>query len=144
MAKYEEAERRAFAELAGDVGLSAARRELGYPSSWATGKKWTEEFGIEIELDELKAKASAYNNWYKDSELLIAQQDLIARARDLMDSKTLNPAELEKLGQTIKRATEMIRVIDGKANVYTAKEDTTELEALQMYDEFQRSRADDA
>lgn len=136
MAKYNEAERRAFAELAGDVGLSAARRELGYPSSWSTGKRWCEEFGIEVELDELKSKAASFATWYKDSELLIAQQDLIARARDLMDSKTLSPTELEKLGQTIKRATEMIRVIDGKANVYTAKEDTTEVEALKMYDDW--------
>ncbi|MCD2156027.1 hypothetical protein LQL77_20055 [Rhodococcus cerastii] len=144
MAKYSEVERRAFAELAGDVGLARAKRELQYPSSWSTGKKWCEEFGIEIELDELKAKAASFNSFYEETELRIIQQDLIIRALELMDDTNLTPAELDKLAATIKKATDSIQMLRGKATSRTAVEDMTDVEALKMYDEFQRSRADDA
>ncbi|MCW2087810.1 UNVERIFIED_ORG: hypothetical protein M2328_001090 [Rhodococcus erythropolis] len=144
MAKYSEAERRAFAELAGDVGLARAKRELQYPSSWSTGKKWCEEFGIEIELDDLKSKAAQYNSFYEETELRIAQQDLLSRALELMDDPNLTPAELDKIAATMKRATDSIQMLRGKATNRTAVEDTTDVEALKIYDEFQRSRADDA
>lgn len=143
MAKYSEDERRAFAELAGDIGLARAKRELQYPSSWSTGKKWCEEFGIEIELDELKAKAASFNSFYEETELRIIQQDLIIRALELMDDTNLTPAELDKLAATIKKATDSIQMLRGKATSRTAVEDTTDADALKLYDEFQRSRVDD-
>jgi len=142
MAKYSEDERRAFAELAGDVGLARAKRELQYPSSWSTGKKWCEEFGIEIELDELKAKAASFNSFYEETELRIIQQDLIIRALELMDDTNLTPAELDKLAATIKKATDSIQMLRGKATSRTAVEDTTDVDALKLYDDFQKSRAD--
>ncbi|MFF1554996.1 hypothetical protein ACFVX3_28655 [Rhodococcus erythropolis] len=137
MAKYEEDERRAYAELAGDIGIRPAMRELGYPSSWATADKWCKEFGIVVELDELKAKASAFNMFYHDTEQTIAYQDLIADARAKQLDPATSPSDLERLAKTIKMAIDGIRLIQGKATtVRASNEDTTEVEALKLYDDW--------
>ena len=140
MAKYTHEERKTFAELAGDVGLAKAKRELGYPESWSTGKKWCEEFGIEIELDELKSKAAQYNSFYEETELRIAQQELLSRGRDLLQDPALTPAELDKVAAAMKKATDSIQMLRGKATSHRAPEDTTDADALKMYDEYQKSR----
>ncbi|BDE58986.1 hypothetical protein GS433_18860 [Rhodococcus hoagii] len=142
MAKYTDQEIAAAVELAADVGIAATRRELGYPSSWATLKRWCDEAGVEIELDQLKSKAAQWNSFYEETELRIAQQDLLARALELMDDPDLTPAELDKLASTMKRATDSIQMLRGKATSRTAVEDTTDAEALKLYDEFQKSRAE--
>ncbi|MCP2316729.1 hypothetical protein APR12_002069 [Nocardia amikacinitolerans] len=54
----------------------------------------------------------------------------------MMNDPNLSPEQLDKLSNTIKKSIEMIRVINGKANNYQAKEDTTELEALKLYDSW--------
>lgn len=140
MAKYTHEERKTFAELAGDVGLAKAKRELGYPESWSTGKKWCEEFGIEIELDELKSKAAQYNSFYEETELRIAQQELLSRGRDLLQDPALTPAELDKVAAAMKKATDSIQMLRGKATSHRAPEDTTTEDALKLYDEYQKSR----
>lgn len=144
MAKYEYEERRTFAELAGDVGLARAKRELQYPSSWSTGKKWCEEFGIEIELDELKAKAASFNSFYEETELRIVQQDLIIRALELMEDSNLTAEKLDKIAATIKKATDSIQMLRGKATSRTAVEDTLEVDAIKLYDDWKASTAGDA
>lgn len=140
MAKYEYEERKAFAELAGDVGLAKAKRELGYPESWSTGKKWCEEFGIEIELDALKSKAAQYNSFYEETELRIAQQDALMRGLDLLDDPKLTPAEYDKIVNGLNKATNSIQMLRGKATSHRAPEDSINEDALKMYDEYQKSR----
>ncbi|WP_157107668.1 hypothetical protein [Nocardia amikacinitolerans] len=136
MAKYTEEEIAIAVEMAGDIGIAATRRTLQYPSSWNTLYRWCKDRGVEIELSELKSKAAHYNCFYQDTEQQIALQDLIDRAREMMNDPNLSPEQLDKLSNTIKKSIEMIRVINGKANNYQAKEDTTELEALKLYDSW--------
>ncbi len=140
MAKYDYEQRKTFAELAGDMGLAKAKRELGYPDSWSTGKKWTEEFGIEIELDALKSKAAQYNSFYEETELRIAQQDALARGLELMEDPNLTPAEYDKIVNGLNKATNSIQMLRGKATSHRAPEDTTSEDALKLYDEYQKSR----
>lgn len=134
--KYNEDEKKTFADLASEIGLTAAKRTLGYPASWHTAKSWCDELGIEIVLDELKQKAAAYNSFYDETELQIVQQESIQRARELMENNSLTPAELDKLQNTITKATNTIQMLRGKATAYHAKEDNTELEAMKLYDSW--------
>ncbi|ORI20200.1 hypothetical protein [Rhodococcus sp. 1168] len=78
MAKYTSEEIEHAVELAQDIGLAATRRELGYPSSWSTLKRWCDEAGVAIELDALKSKAAQFNSFYEETELRVAQQDALA------------------------------------------------------------------
>ena len=135
--RYNEDERRAYAELAGDVGIRPAMRELGYPSSWASGRAWCAEFDVDVELDELKAKAAQYNTFYNDSEQIIAFQDLIADARAKQLDKTTSAADLERLAKVVKMSVDGIRLIQGKATVNApAKADTTDAEAAKIYEQW--------
>lgn len=137
MPRYKEDERRAFAELAGDIGIRPAMRECGYPSSWASGRAWCAEFDVDVELDELKAKAAQYNQFYMDTEQTIAYQDLIADARAKQMDKTTSAADLERLAKVIKMSVEGIRLIQGKASVNTpAAADTTDAEAAKIYEQW--------
>lgn len=123
-------------ELAENIGLSAAIRELGYPS-FHTMKKWCVDAGVEVELDEVKQKAANWNTWYHDSELLIAQQEIIAVGMEKLRDKTLDANGLDKISNAFKKASEMIRTIQGKANSHVpAKEDTLEAEAAKAYEDY--------
>lgn len=142
IAKYSEEERRAFAELAGDVGIPKAKRELQYPESWSTGKKWCEEFGIAVELDALKSKAAQYNQFYEETELRIAMQDALARGIELMESNDLKPADYDKLVNGMNKITNSIQMLRGKATSHTAKEDTLDAAALALFDQYTKSKVD--
>ena len=141
MAKYTYEERKKAAEMAGDIGIPATMRECGYPKSWASLRDWCSEFGVEIVLDELKSKAAQYNSFYEETELRIVQQEIIARSRELMESPTLTPAEMDKLSAAIKKATDSIQMLRGKATSRTAVEDTTDADALRLFDQY-RADAD--
>ncbi|MET7769908.1 hypothetical protein [Nocardia sp. NPDC005366] len=135
--KYNEEQKRAFVELAGETGLTAAKRTLGYPNHWVTAKKWCDDAGVEIVLDELKQKAAEYNSFYQETELLIVLQESIQRARELMESQDLTPGEHDKLVNGIVKATNSIQMLRGKATNYRpSQEDTTDAEALKLYDSW--------
>ena len=123
--KYSEEEIKAFVELASEVGINRARRELKYPSAWIVGKKWCDNAGVVIALDELKQRASQHNQFYQDSELLLALQDSIDRAIELMKDPALSPGDLEKLTNTIKKSSDMIRTIQGKSTKESAAIDSS-------------------
>lgn len=120
MNRYTEAQKKQFVELAQELGINRARRELGYPSAWIVGHNWCENAGVVIALEELKQRAAQHQQFYTDSELLLALQDSIERAMELMANPNLSPVELEKLTTSIKKASDTIRSIQGK----DAKADT--------------------
>lgn len=120
MNSYTEEQKEQFVALAQEIGINRARRELGYPSAWIVGHNWCENAGVVIALDELKQRAARHQQFYTDSELLLALQDSIERVMELMANPKLSPTELEKLTTLIKKAPGTIRSIQGK----DAKADT--------------------
>lgn len=143
MAKYSEEEQALAVELAQDIGLAATRRELGYPSNWSTLKRWCDEAGVSIELDALKSKAAQFNSFYDETELRIAQQDALSRGLELLESKTLTPAEYDKIVSGMKKITDAIQMLRGKATSRVAKEDTTDDEAQKIYEQWQAEQSSD-
>lgn len=134
MASYSDDQKKEFIDLAADIGINRARRELGYPSNWIVGKKWLDDAGVVIPLDELKQRGSQYNQFYSDSELLLALQDSIERAMELMADPKLSPVELEKLTTAIKKASDSIREIQGKTAKNESSTDKNIEELLNKFD----------
>ena len=87
--KYSEDEKQTAAEMAGDIGIPATMRNLGYPAQWITLKNWCNEYDVEIVLDDLKSKAAEYNQFYNETELIIVHQEVIARGRELLNEGNL-------------------------------------------------------
>ncbi|WP_328496773.1 hypothetical protein OHS59_31745 [Streptomyces sp. NBC_00414] len=127
--KYTDKEKLAYLEKATEVGHSRARRELGYPSSWSTANDWAKAFNVTIALSDLKQKSSAFHQWYREEELLIAMQDIIDRGMEYInENQGLTPDEYKKVTEGVKRAVETMNLIQGKATTRTGAEtaDTTD------------------
>lgn len=121
--KYTDTEKRDYLDIASQVGHSRARRELGYPNSWSTANLWAKEYGVEIALDELKAKSAAFNQWYGTEEQLIAMQEAIARGSEYINTKDdLTPDEYKKTVEGMKRAIETMQLLQGKATSRSGQE----------------------
>ncbi|MEU3552732.1 hypothetical protein [Streptomyces fragilis] len=125
--KYTEEEKLAYLEKASLIGHSRARRELGYPNSWSTANSWSKEFGVEIALSELKQKSSAFNQWYREEELLIAMQDIIDRGMEIVNERPdITGDELKKTAEAVNKAVQTMNLIQGKATSRNGTEQPSE------------------
>ena len=135
--KYSEEEKQKAAEMAGEIGIPATMRTLGYPAQWVTLKNWCDEFKVEIVLDDLKSKAAEFNQFYQETELIIAHQENIARGRELLQDPNLTGADYDKIVNGMKKSTEMIQVLRGKPSNRTSngEGDDTEAEFLKLFED---------
>lgn len=132
--QYTKEQKQEFVELAQQVGIQGARRELGYPSSWRNGRRWCDNAGVVVERDELMQRARAQREFYRDEELLLAAQDLIDKAQELMKQPGLTAAELEKLSAVVKRAIADVRNIQGKNVVVDSETDRNIANLLEKFE----------
>ena len=136
--KYTDEERAAFLELAAEVGITRARRQLGYPHSWASGDRWIKAAGIEVPLDEIKAQAAAHYDWYKAEEALVAAEEGIRRVYEtLTTALEITPDDQKKLAEALQKHTNTWRLLQDKATAIneTQHKDSTDVELMQLLSE---------
>lgn len=122
---YTDEQINAFLELAQDVGITRAKRELNYPKHWATAKRWAEMRGVEIAVDEVMAKAAATREWYKTEEVLTLAQEGFSRIyQDLVDSAVLTADEQKKLAEAGQKWFNVWSAAQGKAQTITQSIET--------------------
>lgn len=140
---YSNEERATFLELAAEIGLTRAKRELGFPKSWATAQSWAEAAGIEIPLDDIKAQAKAHHDWYQTEELLIVVQEGFRRALEALENSDLTPDEQKKLSEAIQKYSHTWLLLQGKANSISEHRETsgTDLELLELINEQKAKNA---
>jgi len=104
-----------FIESAKDVGLSRAMRELGYPGSWATAKRWVDARGIKIDIDALKAAAAEAREWYKDEEVIrVAEAGMERIYEQLTENETLTPDDVKRLSEGYQKFSNQWMAMKGK------------------------------
>ena len=86
-------------------------------------------------------RARAQREFYKDEELLLANQDIIERAQSMVKDDNLSAQDLEKLSATLKRCGDQIRTIQGK-NV--SQESETDKNIAELLHKFEQSQAKDS
>ena len=110
-------------EVAAELGHSRAMREMGYPKSWNTANQWAQDFGVNVSLDELKARAAAHRDFYEKEELLTAAQVAIDRALDMLDKNdSMTADDLKKVTDALGKAIDKHLLISGKATTRTGTE----------------------
>lgn len=115
--KYSNEQIADFLELASEIGLTRAKRQLGYPNSWATAKRWADAAGISLPLDEIKAQAAAHHDWYRTEEVLVVVQEGLRRAQEALEnSEALDPDQQKKLAEAVQKYTNTWLLLQGKAN----------------------------
>lgn len=115
MNTYSEQQITDWLELAKEVGITKAKRELGYPKAWLTGKRWADARGVNIDVDEVRAKAAAQREWYKDEEKLLIAQEELNRIHEALQNDSLTADDLKKLADAYKRTIETMNLVEGKA-----------------------------
>lgn len=100
MQKFTDQEITTFLELAQEVGITKAMRELGYPGSWNTASRWAKLRNVEVATDELKARAAAAREWYKEEEAMEVIREGMNRVHEeLIANKGLSPDDQKKLSE---------------------------------------------
>ena len=109
-----------FLVLAQEVGITRAKRELGYPNSWSTAQRWAQVRGIEVAVDDLKAAAAATREFYKEEEVKQVIQEGFNRVyEELTTNVELTADDQKKLSDAATKYYNMWTNIQGKANNIT-------------------------
>jgi hypothetical protein len=135
--RYDDEEIADFLELATEIGIARAIRQLGYPNSWGTAKRWADARGIVITVDDLKAKAKEFNDWYDTEELLIIAQDGMQRIHEQLQEKNLSPDEQKRLSEAFQKYVNTWSLLKGKATAITEtrQSDGTDIELIELLNE---------
>lgn len=128
--KYTDSQISEFLAIAEEIGITRAMRDLGYPESWATGKRWAELRGIEMPLDEVKARAAAAHDWYKTEDFLIVAQEGVKRIYlELTTNNSLLPDDHKKLSEALTKHYDVWAKAQGKATSINETRNTDALDA---------------
>lgn len=122
---YSDVEINDFLALAQEVGITRAKRELGYPNSWSTAQRWAQLRGVTVAVDEVMAKAAASREWYKTEEVLTLAQEGFSRIyQDLVETAVLSPDEQKKLAEAGQKWFNVWSAAQGKAQSITQNIET--------------------
>lgn len=145
MANYEytDQERAQYLELAKEIGLTRAKRQLGFPKSWATAKKWADAAGIEVPLDEIKAQAKQHHDWYTTEDMLLVAQEGIARVHEELQNTNLDADQHKKMSEAFQKYANTWLLLQGKANSIneTRKVDNKDIELMELINEQKAKNA---
>jgi hypothetical protein len=127
---YSDKEINDFLELAQDQGITKTMRQLGYPNSWGTAQRWADLRGVEVAVDEIRQKAVATREWYKDEELItIAQEGLNRVYEDLTRKEDLSADDQRKLSSAFSTYVKDILTIQGRSTQISENRNTDALDA---------------
>lgn len=117
-----------YLELAKEIGITRAKRQLGYPAAWATAARWVKNAGIEVPLDEIKSQAAAHWEWYKAEELLVVAKEALLRIVQSLQSEDLSADEQKKLAEAYQKYVNTILLLEGKATSITENRKSTDMD----------------
>ena len=122
-----------FLELAQEVGITKAKRELGYPKDWSTAKRWADMRGIKVAVDELRSRAAQTREWYKDQEVMTVAQEGFNRVYDeLVNNPDLTADDQKKLASALKGHYDVWANVQGRATNISENRETDTMDAHLM------------
>lgn len=114
--KYTDEQITEFIELANETGIGPAMRQLGYPASYHTAKKFYMQRGIEMPTaNTLAVMAKQLDIFYRDNEKILAAQAVLDRSIEKLYEEDLLAEDINKLSNAIHKAIQTINLIEGKS-----------------------------
>lgn len=139
MARYIEEEKSEFCELAQEIGIAAAMRELSYPKSYNTARYWLDQRGIEITVDSLKSKAAELKHFYGYKEQMLTLQTELDRIQEMLESGDLDADGLNKLSNALSKTINAMELISGRVTERRENHefavDSKDLELMELINE---------
>lgn len=142
--RYTEEEEERFIEVANEIGIGPAMRELGYPGSYNTCAKWFKSRSLETPtVTSLQAHASSLKQHYALEEEMAGVQLLMDRYVEKALTEEMTPDELNKLANGYERLMKTKRLIEGKSTniAETQTYDGTDLEIMKLAQEMEERNA---
>ena len=119
-----------FLEIAQEVGITRAKRELGYPSSWSTAQRWAQLRKVDVSVDEIMQKAAVAREWYKTEEVILVAQEGFNRVyQELTENSNLTPDDQKKLAEALQKHYNVWANAQGKATSITETREGDALDA---------------
>jgi len=105
-----------FIEIAGEMGIGPAMRQLGYPKSYHTAKKFFVQRNIDTPTaNSLAVMAKQLDIFYTDREKILAAQAVIDRSVEALYEDNLVSDDISKLSNALHKAIQTINLIEGKS-----------------------------
>lgn len=141
-AKHTDEQVNEFLDLAQEVGITKAMRELGYPRSWSTAQYWAKQRGVEVAKDPLKAQAAAMREVYKDEEVATVVREGFNRVyEELTTKQELSADEQKKLSEAANKYYQMWASLNNKASNITETRSSDSMdESLQELLNMERAK----
>lgn len=136
--QYEEEMIVEFINHAQEMGISPAMRQLGYPGSYHTAKKWFEQRSLDLPtMDTLAKMAVDTRVFYSDKEKLLAAQAVLDRCVETLYQDELDSDQLNKLANAVHKAIQTINLIEGKSTAISESinKDSQDLAIVDMINE---------
>lgn len=129
---YTDEDKAVFCELAQEIGIGRAIRELGYPT-YGAGAAWMSQRGVEPNVDKTMALMKSYHTYYQVEDMLLTIDNAMAVAEEMLLSAN-TPDDLKRIADSIKSIVTTRQLIEGKATAINEKRETTpmDLEILDL------------
>ena len=127
-----------FIELAQEMGIGPAMRQLGYPKSYHTAKKFFVQRNIDMPTaNTLAVISKQLDIFYSDRDKIVAAQAVIDRTVEKLYEDDLLAEDINKLSNALHKAIQTINLIEGKStNINENRsKDGTDLAIVDMLNE---------
>ena len=105
-----------FIELAQEMGIGPAMRNLGYPKSYHTAKKFFVQRNIDMPTaNTLAVISKQLDIFYSDRDKIVAAQAVIDRTVEKLYEDDLLAEDINKLSNALHKAIQTINLIEGKS-----------------------------
>lgn len=129
---YTDQEKAVFCELAQEIGIGRAIRELKYPS-YPAGVAWLKARGIQPNIDKTMQAIKEYHTRYEVEDILI-QFDFAITVAEEMLMKAETPDDLKRIADALYKIVQTKQLLEGKATAISEKRETTQqdLEIMEL------------
>ena len=105
-----------FIDMANEMGIGPAMRNLGYPKSYHTAKKFYVQRNIDMPTaNTLAVISKQLDIFYTDREKIVAAQAVIDRTVEKLYEDDLLAEDINKLSNALHKAIQTINLIEGKS-----------------------------
>ena len=119
---YDDEQRSAFVELASQIGIGRAIRELGYPT-YPTAQAWCRARGVNPNVDTAFAQIKDWHTFYQLEDMLIVIDEGISVVQNMLLSVD-SADDAKKLAEAIQKLMNTRQMLEGKATNITEKRET--------------------
>lgn len=140
---YSEDQITLFCEMAQELGISPAMRELGYPKSYSTARYWLDQRGVKITVDSLKSKASKLRHFYGYREQMLSLQTELDRIQEMLENTDLDADSINKLSSALQKTINTMELISGRVTERKESKtiDKSDLELMELINEAKARNA---